>query len=120
MLKALAVTAVAAALLAPAAPVLAANSPPFLVSACLSSLNGKRQIVRKETVRSIDRSWRVHVQPFCLGIQYNDLGNAAGLGKTIGANPVLAAALANRGWRADDVTSIVVSGHSVTLYVHRD
>lgn len=121
MIKALAIAALLGAGVAlPATPVLAANSPEYLINACRSSLDGMRTIVRKQTVQAIGADWHVSVMPFCMGVQYEDFGNAAGLGKTIGANPVLARALARSGFRADDVTSIVVGDKSVTLYVHRD
>ena len=68
--------------------------------------------VRKEEVRAIGKNAQVRVQTFCMGIGPIDFGNASGLGKTIGANPVLAAALARRGFRADDVTSISIYGNS--------
>ena len=77
-------------------------------------------IVRKDTVRALGPSTRVYVMPFCMGVQLNDFGNAAGLGKTIGANPVLAAALASSGFRADEGTNIRINGNTVTLYVHRE
>jgi len=79
-----------------------------------------RTIVRKQTVAAVGANAHVSVIPFCMGVQFNDFGNAAGLGKTIGANKVLAHALARNGWRADDVTSITIRGNSVQLYVHRD
>ncbi|MBN9304495.1 MAG: hypothetical protein BGO82_12700 [Devosia sp. 67-54] len=111
----------AAGLVLPAAPALAINSPPHLVAQCESALDMmSHRIVRKETVRAIGPKTRVHVMPFCMGIGPLDFGNASGLGKTIGANPVLAKALARSGFRADDVTNITISGNSVTLYVHRE
>jgi len=84
----------------------------------LSNMSGT--IVRKDTVRAIGRGTHVYVMPFCMGVQLNDFGNAAGLGRAIGANPVLAAALARNGFRADEVTNIAINGNSVTLYVHRE
>ncbi len=121
MFKTIAIAAVLGAGFAvPATSGLAANSPDYLVNACRSSLDGMRTIVRKETVRALGPGTRVSVIPFCMGVQFNDFGNAAGLGKTIGANKVLAAALSRSGWRADDVTSIAINGNYVRLYVHRD
>ena len=120
MLKALAIVAAVGAFALPATPVFAANSPPALVAACRSALDGMRVIVRKETVRAVGADARVSVIPFCVGIQFDDFGNAAGLGKTIGANKTLARALQRSGWRADDVTSIAINGNNVRLYVHRD
>jgi len=120
MLKAFAIVAAIGALAMPATPALAANSPEYLVNACRGSLDAMRTIVRKQTVAAVGANAHVSVIPFCMGVQFNDFGNAAGLGKTIGANKVLAHALARNGWRADDVTSITIRGNSVQLYVHRD
>jgi hypothetical protein len=117
MLKAFVLAATVAALALPAVPAFA-DTPAQL--ACKSALEGQRTIVRKEAVRAVDHSYRVSIVPFCMGIQLNDFGNAAGLGKTIGSNPVLAAALARHGWRADDVTSIAINGNWVRLYIHRE
>jgi hypothetical protein len=111
----------AAGLTLPAAPALAINSAPQMVAECESALDlMSHRIVRRETVRAIGPEARVYVQPFCMGVGPLDFGNASGLGKTIGANPVLADALARSGFRADDVTNITISGNSVTLYVHRE
>ena len=119
MFKSLSIVALAAALALPAAPVLANNNPPEVVAGCQSALDAmSSHIVRKEAVRAIGGNARVHVQTFCMGIGPIDFGNASGLGKTIGANPVLAAALARSGYRADDVTNISINGNSVTLVVH--
>ena len=112
---------VAMALALPAAPAFAINSPPGLVAECQSALDGMRYpIVRKESVRALGPETRVHVMPFCMNIGPLDFGNAAGLGKTIGDNPVLVRALSRAGFRADDVTNITIRGNSVTLYVHRE
>ena len=119
MFKAIAIVA-AFTIAVPVVPALAANSPPALVAACQSALEGQPRIVRKEAVRAIGKGAHIYVVPFCIGIQVDQFGNAAGLGKTIGANPVLAAVLKRHGWRADDVTGIVITGNSVRLYVHRD
>ena len=120
MLKALAIAALLATGLAlPAAPAVAApKSSEYLAALCRSALQTK--IVRKEAVRAVGPEAHVRVIPFCVGIQIMDFGNAAGLGKTIGANPVLARALKRAGWLADDVTSIRIDGNSVRLYVHRE
>lgn len=117
MLKALILATALATLAIPVAPAFA-DSP--VQAACKSALDGQRVIVRKEAVRAVDRTYRVSVTPFCMGVQINDFGNAAGLGKTIASNPTLAAALSKRGYRADDVTSIAINGKSVRLYIHRD
>ena len=121
MIRAIAIAGILAGLSLTASPVLADNSPPHLVAACESALDGMAsQTVRKETVRAIGKGARVSVLPFCMGVGPLDFGNASGLGKTIGANPVLAAALSRSGFRADDVTNITIMGSSVRLYVHRD
>ncbi len=118
MIRTLTIAALVAAGLS-ATPVLAANnSPDALVNACRSSL--QTTIVRKQAVQAIGKDARVSVIPFCMGVQFMDFGNAAGLGKTIAANPVLARALKRAGWRADDVTSIAINGNYVRLYVHRE
>ncbi len=116
----IAIAGVLAGLSFTATPAFAINSPPALVAACESSLDGMSSIVRKETVRAIGKGMRITVIPFCMGVGPLDFGNASGLGKTIGANPVLAAALSRNGFRADDVTSIVIVGSWVRLYVHRE
>ena len=120
MLKFVAITAFAGITLAASLPLRAlADTPAETV--CRGALsNMGNTIVRKDTVRAIGPGARVYVMPFCMGVQLNDFGNAAGLGKTIGANPVLAEALARNGFRADEVTNIRVNGNSVTLYVHRE
>jgi len=121
VIKSLTIVALAATLALPAAPALANNNPPGLVAACQSALEGmSNHIVRKEAVRAIGKGARVTVRTFCMGIGPLDFGNASGLGKTIGANPVLASALARRGFRADDVTNISIDGNHVTLVVHRE
>ena len=120
MTKAIAIAAFIAATTLPAAPALAVNSPDYLVARCQSALDGMRQIVRKEAVRAIGPDARVSVVPFCIGIGPIDFGNAAGLTKVIGDNPVLARALKRTGWRSDDVTSIRINGNSVRLYVHTE
>jgi hypothetical protein len=99
-------------------PAMADTRAETVCRSALSNMSGT--IVRKETVRRIGTRARIYVMPFCMGVQLNDFGNAAGLGKTIGANPVLAAALARNGFRADEVTNIRINGNSVTLYVHRE
>lgn len=121
MFKSLTIAALAVALVLPAAPVFANNDPPGLVSRCQTALEAmSNHIVRKETVRAIGKGAQVTVRTFCMGIGPLDFGNASGLGKTIGANPVLASALAQRGFRADDVTNINIDGNHVTLVVHRE
>ena len=120
MLKVAAITALTGAMLALSVPVpaMADTGVETVCRGALSNMSGT--IVRKDTVRALGPSTRVYVMPFCMGVQLNDFGNAAGLGKTIGANPVLAKALARNGFRADEVTNIRINGNSVTLYVHRE
>ena len=120
MSKVAATTILMGAMLALSLPLPAmADTPAETV--CRGALsNMGNTIVRKDTVRALGPGTRVYVMPFCMGVQLNDFGNAAGLGKTIGANPVLAAALARNGFRADEVTHIRINGNSVTLYVHRE
>ena len=118
MLKTLAVIA-AISLALPVAPVLADAREDYLAQICRGVLASQPRIVRKEAVAAIGAGAHVSIHPLCMGVDIQDLGNAAGLGKTIAANPTLRAALARRGWRGDDVTGIVINGNSVALYVHR-
>ena len=104
----------------PVAPAFAINSPDYLVAQCQSALDGMNHIVRKQAVQAIKPGAHVSVIPFCIGIGPIDFGNAAGLTKVIGDNPVLAKALRRAGWRSDDVTSIRIDGNSVRLYVHTE
>ena len=87
---------------------------------CANFTNLLPRIVRKETVAAVDDDYSVSVRPFCRGVQFNDLGNAAGLTRTIANNDTLADALAERGWRPDDVMFIVITGDRVDLWVHRN
>ena len=120
MLKALAIIAVLGVTALPAAPVLADDRDDYLAQQCAAVLDRQPRIVRKEAVTAIGPGAHVSVHPLCMGIGMFTFGNAAGLGKTIAANPVLAHALARYGLRGDDVTGIVINGNSVALYVHRD
>ena len=120
MLKTLAISGLVGATLAAALPAPAMADTPLEIR-CRGALSAMgNTIVRKEAVRAVGANASVHVRPFCRGVQLNDFGNAAGLGKTIGSNPVLASALARHGFRSDDVTNIRIDGNSVTLYVHRE
>ena len=119
MLKALAIALALGAVALPATPVFADQNDQ-LAQICAGVLDRQPRIVRKETVRAIGAGARVSVHPLCMGIGMFTFGNAAGLGKTVAANPVLAHALARYGLRGDDVTGIVINGNSVALYVHRD
>ena len=118
MLKTLAIIA-AIGLALPVAPVMADAREDYLAQICRSVLASQPRIVRKATVAAIGPDARVSIHPLCTGIDIQDLGNAAGLGKTIAANRTLAHALARSGWRGDDVIGVVINGNSVTLYVHR-
>jgi hypothetical protein len=119
MLKPIAVLA-ALALAIPAAPALAG---PMRVaddaSMCANVLNFLPRIVRKEQVTAVRPGARVVLHSICRGEDLFDFGNAAGLGRTIAANPTLARALARQGWRADDVVGIAIRDGAVDLYVHR-
>ena len=120
MLKTVLIGSLIGASLAAALPAPAQAETPIEIR-CRGALSFMgNTIVRKEAVRAVGAKASVHVRPFCMGVQLNDFGNAAGLGKTIGANPVLARALARSGFRTDDVTNIKIDGNSVTLYVHRE
>ncbi|MEO8757607.1 MAG: hypothetical protein ABI398_07625 [Devosia sp.] len=103
----------------PVAPAMADSRDDYLIQICQGILARQPHIVRKEAVAAIGPDARVTIHPLCMDIDIQDLGNAAGLGKTIARNPNLAAALARRGWRGDDVTGIVIHGNAVDLYVHR-
>ena len=79
------------------------------------------RIVRKDAVAAIQPGAHVSVQQICAGFQLNDLGNAAGLTRTIAANPTLSGALARSGWRPDNVVGIqIVGSGSVILYVYQN
>ena len=119
MLKALAIMAAIGAVALPATPVFADQND-YLAAQCAAVLDRQPRIVRKEAVRAIGAGAHISIRRLCMGINMFTFGNAAGLGKTIAANPVLAHALARYGLRGDDVTGIVISGNSVALYVHRD
>ena len=119
MLKALAIIASIGVTAVPATPVFAEQND-YLAQQCAAVLDRQPRIVRKETVSAIGKGARVTIHQLCMGIGMFTFGNAAGLGKTIGANPVLVRALSRSGFRADDVTGIVINGNSVALYVHRD
>ena len=116
--KALALAAIVG-LAIPVVPAMANSRDDYLRGICQGILARQPHIVRKEAVAAVGPDASVSVHPLCMGIDIQDLGNAAGLGKAIAGNPTLAAALARRGWRGDDVTGIVIRGNSVDLYVHR-
>ena len=84
-----------------------------------SIFNFLPRIVRKQTVAAVGPEAHVNVHQICRGLQLNDLGNAAGLTRTIANNPTLHQALKTWGWVPDDVVGINVRGEVVDLYVHR-
>jgi hypothetical protein len=100
---------------APAATAKVAEEPTM----CANVLNFLPRIVRREQVAAIQPGTRVVLHAICPGEDLFDLGNAAGLSRTIAANPALADALARHGFRADDVIAIAIRGGAVDLYVHR-
>jgi hypothetical protein len=119
MFKALTALAVIGLAL-PAVPAFASSKlDQLLASECRSVLESQPRIVRREQVQALGPGTHVSIFPLCVGIDVQDLGNAAGLGRTIAANPVLSAALSRAGWRADDVLGIVINGNSAQLYVTR-
>ena len=80
MFKVAATTALIGGLLALSLPLPAAADTPAetVCRGALSNMSGT--IVRKDTVRALGPSTRVYVMPFCMGVQLNDFGTAAGLG----------------------------------------
>lgn len=84
-----------------------------------SVFNFLPRIVRKDAVAAIGPEAHVSVREYCHGLQLNDLGNAAGLARTIANNPTLNAAIRRYGWTPDDVVGINIRGSNVDLYVHR-
>jgi hypothetical protein len=115
VLAALAVIAVAAAPVS-TAPMSAVEQYQRM---CANVLNFLPRIVRKEQVAAIRPDTRVVLHSICRGVDLFDFGNAAGLGRTIAANPTLARALSRHGWRPDDVVGIAIRGSVVDLYDHR-
>ena len=120
MLKPIAVVA-ALALAFPAPPVDAApiSARDQYARMCANVLAFLPRIVRKAEVAAVKPGTQVVLHSLCRGVDLFDLGNAAGLGRTIAANPTLARALARRGWVPDDVIGINIRGGVVDLYVHR-
>lgn len=76
--------------------------------------------VRKEAVAAVDESYKIGLRIFCVGEDFHDLGNAAGLTRTIAANPYLSTALDEKGARPDDVRFVRIVENRVTLWVHRN
>lgn len=123
MLKPLAIAA-AIALVVPLAATGPATAAPMSFAEqyarmCANMLNFVPRIVRKEQVAAIKPGTQVVLHSICRGVPLSDFGNAAGLGRTIAANPTLARALARHGWRPDDVIAVAIRGGVVDLYVHR-
>jgi hypothetical protein len=109
---------------ASAVPALAASSHPLTPEQlyqrmCGNVLNLLPQIVPKRDIAAIPDDAHVVLHRICTGVDLNSFGNAAGLRKTIGANPALRRALANGGYNSDQVVGISISGNTVQLYVHR-
>lgn len=78
------------------------------------------RIVRKEAIAAVDAGTEVRLWQFCKGREFHDLGNAAGLTRTIGANPWLAEPIEAKGWRADDVRFVRIGDNFIDLWLHRD
>ena len=78
------------------------------------------RIVRKEAVAAVDDSYTVRLWQFCKGFEFHDLGNAAGLTRTIAANPYLADPIEAKGWRVDDVMFVRIGDGFIDLWLHRD
>ncbi len=112
--------AVALSLAVPAIPAVA-QQPMFSPTGTCSGaiFNFLPRIVRKDAVAAIGPDTHVVVHEYCRGLQLNDLGNAAGLTRTIANNPTLRAALDHYGWVPDDVVGINIHDTTVDLYVHR-
>ena len=112
---------VAALSLAVSAAPAHAQQPIFSpVGTCSGSiLNVLPRIVRKDAVAAIGPDAHVSLREYCHGLQLNDLGNAAGLTRTIANNPTLNTVIRRYGWTPDDVVGINIRGSNVDLYVHR-
>jgi len=95
MFKPLIVAAAALALAAPAAIASPALAQTFETSGypkCNAGvLSFIPPIVRREAVAAVKPGAHVSVHQICRGYELNDFGNAAGLTRTIAANPTLAA-----------------------------
>jgi hypothetical protein len=125
MFKPLIVAAAALALAAPAATASPALAQTFETSGypkCNAGvLSFIPPIVRREAVAAVKPGAHVSVHQICRGYELNDFGNAAGLTRTIAANPTLARALASWGWRPDNVVGInILNDRSVILYVYQN
>jgi hypothetical protein len=115
MYKAFLIAALALSLAVPVTPVFAQDDE---ARQCANIFNFLPRIVRREAVAAIGPDAKVTIHPICTDLQMITFGNAAGLSKTIAANPTLTEALARHRWRPDDVTAMNIRGNSVDLYVH--
>jgi hypothetical protein len=119
MLKPLVALTVLALALPATSSIAASSALEEYQRSCANVLNFLPRIVRKSAVAAIPEDAHVVVHSICRGVPLNDFGNAAGLTRTIAANPALVAELARWGYRPDDVIAIQINGDSVQLYVHR-
>src|SRR4051812_7982843 len=111
--------ALAIALLA-ALPALPASAQIFEPSneykrTCANVLGLLPRIVRKSEVAAIPDTARVALHSICSGVEMTTFGNAAGLRKTIAANPALSRELAAWGYRPDDVVALAINGNTVQV-----
>lgn len=86
---------------------------------CGDSLGYLRQVHPAE-IAAVDSSYQVWVTEVCpeFSLMRSD-GNAAGLRKTIGQNPVLVEALQAKAFTANDVFAVRMMGEgTVNLFVH--
>ena len=116
-------TFVAIALLAATTAAPLAAPPPLTPlqlyqRSCGNVLNSLPHVVRRETIAAVGKNAQISVHEVCRGVSLNDFGNAAGLVKPIAANRALRLALAEWGFRPDDVVGIVINGNRVQLYAH--
>jgi hypothetical protein len=101
--------------------------PGINATACGQKLGNLRRVTVSQ-VRRIDDSDHVHLVPICDNLNrslteqemsFLARGNVQGLLRPIGQNATLEAALADGGYRADDVIGVVLNPRAVTLYVSR-
>jgi hypothetical protein len=103
---------------------LAGSPAPALASvpSCASFASMLPPIVRKEAIAAVDESYVIQLWSFCRGYQFLDTGNAGGLTRTIGNNPVLVEAIrdADPQARPDDVKYVRIVGNRIDLWLHHD
>ncbi len=87
---------------------------------CDPSFAAGLPLVRKEAVAAVDSGYDIEFWSFCRGLDFHDLGNAAGLIRTIAANPLLSGPIEAKGWRVDDVKFVRVGNGRIDLWLHRD